>query len=204
MRRIGSFAGGIPRALSRSKIGILTIALVYAVSLVVGIAMVDTGNKFALSTRDSVVASAASTDPASIALQHGNSVEAALIDFSRNLGLGAVPSTLGGMAIVIPFPVAAYRGWIGGIVSVNANHVSRLASPGQALYYISVVVLQLIPYSLAGGAGVTLGAAYLRPKPYHIGAKWPGLPREAVLDVLRVYVLVIPLFLVASLVEFLA
>jgi hypothetical protein len=201
---IGSFFRSIPRALSRSKIFILTIALVYAFSLVVGIAMVDAGNQFALSTRDSVVAGATSSDPASIALQNGDNLEAAFIDFGRNLALGAVPSTVGGLAVVIPYPVAAYRGWIGGIVSADANHASRLDSPGSALYYLSVVILQLVPYSLAGGVGVNLGVAFLRPRPYYMGTKWIGLPKEAILDVLRVYAVVVPLFLVASLIEFLA
>jgi uncharacterized membrane protein SpoIIM required for sporulation len=65
------------------------------------------------------------------------------------------------------------------------------------------MILQLIPYSLAGGAGVNLGWAYLRPSPYYVGKKWLGFPKEAVLDVFRIYIVIVPLFLVASLVEFL-
>jgi hypothetical protein len=49
-----------------------------------------------------------------------------------------------------------------------------------------------------------VGLAYLRPKPYYQGDKWLGIPKEAIRDVLRIYVLVVPLFLVASLWEFLA
>ncbi len=64
-------------------------------------------------------------------------------------------------------------------------------------------MLQLVPYSLAGGVGVNLGLANLRPRPVYQGARWLGLPREALLDVLRVYLLVVPLFLIASLWEFL-
>jgi hypothetical protein len=60
----------------------------------------------------------------------------------------------------------------------------------------------LIPYSLAGGIGVNLGGAYLRPAPYYVGKKWLCLPKEAILDVLRIYVIGVPLFLEASLVEF--
>ena len=66
------------------------------------------------------------------------------------------------------------------------------------------LILQLIPYSLAGGAGVNLGIAYLRPPPIYQGDKWYGLPKEALRDVLRLYLLVVPLFFVASLWEFLA
>ncbi len=76
-----------------------------------------------------------------------------------------------------------------------------------AMYYLSVMLLQLLPYSLAGGAGVRLGLAFLRPTSrfgYPGSARWLGLPAEGVRDVLRIYALVVPLFLVASLVEFLA
>jgi uncharacterized membrane protein SpoIIM required for sporulation len=62
----------------------------------------------------------------------------------------------------------------------------------------------LIPYSISGGAGVNLGVAFLWPRPAYQGERWLGLPKEAVRDLLRIYVLVIPLFLVASLWEFLA
>ncbi len=83
-----------------------------------------------------------------------------------------MPNTVGGLAVVIPYPVIAYRGWIGGIVSVNNAHISRLVEPNQAFYYLSVLTLQIIPYSLAGGAGVNLGLAYLRPKRYSGEKKW--------------------------------
>lgn len=114
-----------------------------------------------------------------------------------------VPSTLGGLAVILPYPVAAYRGWVGGIVSVNADHVSRLLDPSSAMYYIAVIILQILPYSLAGGAGVNMGIAYFRPKPFYTGKKWFGIPVEAIKDAAKIYVLVIPLFLLASLVEFL-
>jgi len=163
--------------------------------------MVDTGNQFALGTRDSVVGNAQSGSTF-VAYNSGNRLGAALLDFGGNLFLGAVPDTVGGLAIVIPYPLAAYREWIGGIVSVDSSHNSRLTNFDGACYYISVVVLQLIPYSLAGGIGVNLGWAYLRPAPYYVGKKWLCLPKEAVLDVLRIYVIGVPLFLEASLVEF--
>jgi hypothetical protein len=130
-------------------------------------------------------------------------LNAAFLDFGSNLLLGAVPQTLGGLGVVFPYPLTAYRGWIGGIVSVDANHHSRLSNFDDARYYVSVMVLQLVPYSLAGGAGVNLGWALWRPAPYYNGRKWFGVPKEAVLDVLRIYVIVVPLFLFASLVEFL-
>ncbi len=196
------FAKSVLRALFRARIGIVTMVLVYALAVVFGIVMVNSGNQFAVSYRDSVVANAQNT-PILIAYNRGGRLQAALLDFGSNLFLGAVPQTLGGIVVVLPYPVAAYRGWIGGIVSIDGSHNSRLVNPAQANYYLSILILQLIPYSLAGGAGVNLGLAYFRPKPYYSGDKWLGMPKEAVLDVLRIYVLVLPLFLVASLIEFL-
>jgi hypothetical protein len=112
-----------------------------------------------------------------------------------------------GLALVMPFPWAAFRGWIGGIVSVDGEHNSRLRHGREGLYYIGVLILQLIPYSLAGGTGVRLGLAYLFPKGrwgYPGSKRWIGLPSEGLRDVGRIYALIVPLFLFASLVEFLA
>ncbi|MFQ6126493.1 MAG: hypothetical protein ACE5R6_18055 [Candidatus Heimdallarchaeota archaeon] len=164
--------------------------------------MAHAGNEFALSHRDSVVAKAQGS-PIVIALREGNGLRAALLDFGGNL-VGALANTLGGLGVIVPYPVVAYRGWIGGIVSVDGAHVSRLMNPGEAVYYIFTLILQLIPYSLAGGAGVNLGVAYFRPRVFYQGEKWLGLPKEAIRDVLRIYLLVVPLFLVAALWEFLA
>lgn len=194
------------RAVSRARLPILTIALTYALSVIVGAVMVHSGNKFALDYADSLVAQSSATDPASIALQQNDRLKAALFDFGGNLLLGAVPNTVTGMTIVTPYPLAAFRGWIGGIVSVwtGGDHQSRLSVPGEAFYYLLTLVLQLIPYSLAGGAGVNLGLAAFWPRPFYQGKKWLGFPKEAYLDVFRIYLLVVPLFLVASLWEFLA
>ncbi len=192
------------RALSRARLGILTIALTYGVSVIVGVGMVAFGNKFALNYRDSLVSRADASDLAAISLENGHRLQAALLDFGGNLFLGALPNTVAGLGVILPYPFVFYRGWVGGIVSANSDRTSRLADPAEAFYYLLTLVLQLIPYSLAGGAGVTLGMAYLRPRPIDQGKKWLGLPREAVLDVLRIYLLVVPLFLAASLWEFLA
>lgn len=190
--------------MSRARIGVFTIALTYAFSVIVGVAMVHAGNEFALSYGDSLIARARESDPAAIAFRQGNRLGAALLDFGENLLLGAIPETVGGASVILPYPLAAYRGWVGGLVSVDNAHASRLADPRKAAYYVSVLILQLVPYSLAGGAGVNLGLAYFRPKPYYRGERWLGLPKEAVLDAARIYVLVVPLFLIASLWEFLS
>lgn len=204
MRSNSFLLSSVFRALVRARLPILTIALTYAVSVSIGILMVQTGNEFALDYRDNLVANARASDPSSLALQRGDRLSAALSDFARNLLLSAVPKTIAGLSIVIPYPMVAFQGWVGGIVSVNSAHVSRLTIPGEASYYVVVIILQLIPYTLASGAGINLGFAYLRPAPYYQGDKWLGLPKEAVRDVLRIYVLVVPLFLTASLVEFFA
>ncbi len=189
-------------ALIRARLPILTVALTYLVGLLIGIGMVQMGSQFALNTRDSLVSRANASDPAAIANNSGDHLKAALIDFGSNLVLGAVPSTLGGLGVVIPYPIFAYRGWVGGIVSVDGSHKSRLSQPSTAIYYLITLILQLIPYSLAGGAGVHLGISYFRLRSNRQEAKWLGLPKNVVLDVVNIYLLVIPLFLIASLWEF--
>jgi len=193
----------ILRAVARARIPILSIALTYAVFLIIGAVMVHAGNGFALARRDNLIRTARDTDPSSLALDAGQRWRAALLDFSRNLVLGAVPDTLGGLGVVFPYPFVAYRGWVGGIVSVNDQHASRLARADSAIYYIVTLILQLIPYSLAGGAGVNLGLSLYRRRPAYQGEKVLGVSKEALRDVARIYVLVIPLFFVASLWEFL-
>jgi hypothetical protein len=58
---------------------------------------------------------------------------------------------------------------------------------------------------LAGGIGVRLGLTYFRQyEEYRNVKKWLGYPVEALLDVARVYAVIVPLFCVASLWEFLS
>ena len=188
------------RALSRGRISILAVGLTYLFSVIIGIVMVQTGNPFAISYRDEIVSSAQSS-PTLVALNRNDHLQAALLDFGANL-LGAISSTVAGLGIITSYPIIAYRGWIGGIVSIDGSQVSRLMDFKEATYYLTTLILQLIPYTLAGGIGVNLGWAYFRPKPYYQGEKWLGVPKEALRDILWVYLLVIPLFLLASLWEF--
>jgi hypothetical protein len=195
----------IGRALTRARLSILTVAITYVLSVVFGAVLVHTGNAFALGQYDSLRERVnATTDPTLKALDQGNRLQAALYDFGGNLVLGALPGTVAGMCVVCFYPLAAYRGWIGGIVSVDDAHASRLADPAEAAYYLITLVLQLIPYTLAGAAGVNLGLALLRPAACYQGEKWWIVPKEALRDAARLYVLVVPLFAVASLWEFLA
>jgi hypothetical protein len=205
MKSISSFTHTVIRAVVRARFSILTIALTYITFITLGIFMTHTGNSFALAAGDRLVSKAMQQDPAAIANNQGDSLRAALLDFVRNLMIGAVPKTVGGMAVITAYPLVAYQGWVGGIVSVRADHSSRLNNIRSAVYYLLTLLLQIIPYSLAVGAGVNVGIAILRPQPYYQGDKWLGIfPKEALRDVGRIYALVIPLFLIASLWEFLS
>ena len=191
------------QALARARGHILGVACVHVIAIAIGAVMVHAGDPFALRHRDRLVRQAHASDPASRALARGDRIEAAAWDFGRNLFLGAVPATIGGLALVVPYLTAGLRGWVGGIVSVDGAHTSRLAEPAERAYYLVTLALQLIPYSMAGGAGISLGLAYLR-RAGRSGRRWLGLPRDEVVDVLRIYRLVVPLSAIASLWEFLA
>ena len=192
----------ISLALTRARRPIVLMLAIHTAAVIAGAVMAHAGNAFALRTRDGIVRKAHAEDPSSLALARGDRLEAAAWDAGRNLGLAAIPSTVGGLAIVVPYLTATYRGWVGGIVSVDGKHESRLADPSERIYYLVTLVLQIVPYSLAGGAGVRRGLAYLR-RGRSPGPTWIGLPVEAVRDVLWIYVIVVPLCAVASLWEFL-
>jgi len=200
------WARGVGAAVRRARNPLAWVALAYAVGVSTGVIAVHAGSAFALRERDRIVGHAVVHDAPSLALARGERVSAALFDFVGNLGRGAVPYTIMGLGVVFPLPLVVYQGWVGGIVSVNEDHASRFGSATGALYYTSVMLLQLIPYSLATAAGIRLGLAFMMPKGrygYPGSERWLGLPSEGVRDVLRIYTLVVPLFLVASLVEFL-
>ena len=194
---------GIGKALHRARLGILSVAAAYVAAVAIGTAMVHTGNGFALRYRDQLVSHANETSTISKALRENRVQTAAALDFAGNLS-GGVASTAAGYWAPAVFPIAIYRGWIGGIVSVDHEHHSRFSSWAEGSYYTIVMVLQLLPYILAGGAGVNIGLARIRPIGDYSGAKILGLPKEALLDAARIYVLIVPLFAIASTFEFLA
>ena len=203
MSRIRLEVARMLRAVYKARFPILAMALTHVLAVTTGIVMVHTGNADALSYRDGLVARAHESDPVSLAAQRGEDLRAAFIETARTLWASAALGVTG-LTIVFPFIISAYRGWVGGIVSVDSAHLSRLIHPGQAIYYLSVLVLQLIPYSLAGGAGVTLGLTYFRPQADYPPDRWIGYPKEAIRDFVRVLVLIIPLVLAANLWEFLS
>lgn len=190
----------IIRALQRARVSILTVALTYFVAVSIGMVMVHTGNDWAIAYRDQIV-SGAQSNPITTALRQNDRLRAAILDLGANL-YGAMIDTMGGLGVIFPYPIIAYRGWIGGIVSIDSAHVSRLAEAREAIYYLVTLTLQLIPYVLAGGAGVNMGLALYRQRSFYQGEKWLGIPKEAIRDTFRIYIIVVPLFLLASLWEF--
>ena len=201
-QRPARMALSVAGALRRARIAILALAVTYALSVMLGIAMVSSGSDLALARRDAIVTEAQAGDTLT-AYRTGDRLRAGLLDFGSNLVLGGMTSTVLGVGVVLALPVVAYRGWVGGIVSVDAKHASRLGDASRALYYLATLVLQLIPYSIAGGLGVQLGIdswrGLRRPVP-----NWLGLPKDSIRDVALGYIVVVPLFLVASLFEFFA
>jgi hypothetical protein len=199
-----NFIKAIFAAVKRARWAILSIAAVYVASLLAGILMVHAGNGFALSFRDRLVG-AASESSIGQAAGESRPIQAALLDFTGNLLLVTVPQTLTGIGIVFPYPFVAYQGWVGGIVSVNGAGASRFADIRSAVYYLLTLLLQISGFSLAIGSGINAGIAMFRPLPEYQGKKLLGIvPREAVLDIGRIYLLVIPLLLAGSLWEFLS
>ena len=159
----------VTHAVERAWLSIMTIALTYVAFIVLGIVLTHTGNLYALKARDQLVNKALQQNPASIAYSQGNNLQAAMFDFGSNLIIGAVPKTVSGMAVVPAYPFVAYQGWVGGIVSVRADHSSRLNNVRSAVYYLLTLLLQISAYSLAVGAGVNVGIAMFRPHPYYQG-----------------------------------
>jgi hypothetical protein len=200
---MGQWVNPLSLAMRHARHGIAIVAVTYVVSVLCGLVMVHAGNGFALGYRDSLVARAVAGDPAARANDRGAHGAAALIDFSRNLGLVAVPDTVGGLVLVLPVGLAAYRGWVGGIVSVDHAHRSRLIGLRTAAYYGVTLLLQLGGFTLAGGGGVHLGWALVKRRGPFVGPAWFRLPQPALIDVAWLYVLIVPLLALGSAWEFL-
>jgi hypothetical protein len=190
-------------ALKRCRIYVLTIFITYCISCFVGMIMSHNGNDFALSYRDKIVGNAIKTNKASINYQKGNNFSAAMIDFSGNLFLGAIPQTLIGLSIVIPYFTVSKQGWIGGIVSVDSEHKSRFINFKSSFYYLFVLLLQIIPYSLAIGAGIKCGIDFYNNNKMNSWLVWKyKIQKTSLIDLGCTYIIVVPLFFLASCFEF--
>ena len=192
-------------ALRRCRPFALSIFLTYLLSSSVGIFMAHAGNPFALAQRDKIVQKALTSDQASIAYASGHPAAAILHDLSGNLFSSAIPQTVGGLGVVLPYFSVAYQGWVGGIVSVDRTHRSRLRSLKTASYYLLVLLLQFIPFSLSIGAGVRCGVELYR---HNTAISWRfwryRLPRQTLVDLGCVFAVSVPLFFIASAFEFLS
>lgn len=167
--------------------------------------MVHSGNDFALSYRDKIVGKALKTDKATVDYQKGNNFSATMYDFAGNLLFGAVPQTLLGLGIVLPYFTVSKQGWIGGIVSVNSAHKTRFKNFKTTFYFFFVLLLQFIPYSLAIGAGIKFGIDFNNYNKIHGWALWKyKIQNNSLIDLGYVYVLVVPLFFLASYFEFMS
>ena len=193
-------------ALRHARFGIATIALTYGFSVFTGALLVHSGNRQALGFRDNLVGAAQRESVILRQYQHGHAFTAAALDAGGN-AFSALSSLLAGYCPPAGYGLTAYRGWIGGVVSVDGAHRSRLTTIYEAFYLLMTLLLQLIPYSLAGGAGVNLGFAAFASESrtgYH-GPRlpWLNLPYEAIRDAGWIYLISIPMFAIASLFEFL-
>lgn len=192
-------------ALRRCRPFAVSIFLTYLLSSSVGIFMAHGGNRFALARRDRTVQTALTTSRVSIAHQSGDHASAVVLDAAGNLFYAAIPQTVAGLGIVLPYFTVAYQGWIGGIVSVDGTHRSRLRSIRAAAYYFLVLLLQFIPFSLSIGAGVRCGVELYR---HNADTSWRfwryRLPRESLVDLACAVAVAVPIFVAASAFEFLS
>lgn len=193
------------RAFWRARGPIAASGVTYVTFLLLGIGLASSGWAFAVNQRDSVVRGA-QTSPIQVEDRQGNHLAAALLDFGANTALGAIPISIIGLTVVGPFPIAAYRGWVGGIVSIDSSHHSRLATPSGAIYYIVTITLQLIGYVLTMGAGVHVGwsAWQIRHDDSVPSLAGYRIPTKALRDAGYIYIVAVPVFLIGSLWEFLA
>ena len=189
-------------ALRRARLGIFIIGLTHGVGIAIGLGMVHSGNSFALNYRDKIVSNAQKTASSLRQLDQGHAVRAAALDGAGNL-MAASATALAGYWAPAPIPIVLYRGWIGGIVSIDGKHRSRLIGAASGFYYMCTILLQVLPYSLLVGAGVTVGMARARPVGVYAGPRFLGVPQLALRDAGWIFLLCVPLFAIASAFEFL-
>ncbi len=195
----------IGQAIERCRWFALSIFLTYVISSAVGGVMAHSANATALRQRDRVVRTATTSDRITLAYKAGNRVRALALDALANIGVAAFPQTVAGLGVVLPYVSVAYQGWIGGIVSVDSRHRSRLSTGRGAAYYLGVLALQFTAFSLVIGAGVRCGVEMYRlNSDTGLRLRQLKLPREALVDVAWVYLAALPIFVAASAFEFLS
>ncbi len=192
------------RAVVRARWAILSVALTFVLSILAGVLMVEAGSPFALGQRDAIVGKARA-GPIARSVARGQPLAAALLDFVGNATLGCLPKALAGISVVVAYPLIAHQGWVGGIVSVRADHTTRLDNPKTVAYYLLTLLLQVAGYTLAVGGGVNMGLSMLRRGSRYSGPRLLGLVTfSALADAGKLYALALPLLLAGSLWEFLS
>ena len=195
----------ILEALQHCRIYAASIFLTYCVACLIGILMSHYGNNFALTQRDKIVGTAVANDKASLNYQSGNGFKAALFDCTGNIIYAAIPQTVLGFGIIGPYFSVIYQGWVGGIVSVDNSHQSRFKTVKGSAYYLIVLLLQYIPFSLSIGAGVKCGIDFYRHNSTVSWKFWNyRIPKASLKNLGYVYLVSVPLFFIASCFEFLS
>lgn len=181
------------------------MALTSGLSVLTGLLMVHLGNRFALDTGDKIVNKARRESTILQQFGRGNRITAAALDATGNAAAG-LTTMIAGYFPPAGYALAAYRGWIGGIVAVDHQHRSRLRTAHEAFYYLVALLLQLVPYSLASATGVNIGIAAFASgeRTGYPGPRMPHLriPYEAIRDAGWIWAISLPLFVFASLFEF--
>jgi len=195
----------IGSAIKRCRIYVLSIFLTYCISCFAGIIMSTNGNDFALAIRDKIVGKAMESDKAAINYHEGNNLQAAVYDFSGNLFKVAIPQSIMGFGIVIPYFSVTIQGWIGGIVSVDSGHKSRFKNFKSTFYYLLVLLLQFIPFSLVIGAGIKCGVDFYKDNvKYNWAFTKYRFRKQSLTDFGLVYIPAVVLFFIASCFEFMS
>ena len=128
-------------ALRRARRAIVTIGLTYALAVIVGMAMVHAGNGFALRFGDRLVGEATVSSPILQAMQRGSRTKAHCRTSPATCWWEQCRKLCRGWPFFHLYGFAAFRGWVGGVVSVDGNHRSRLADAHERFYYLTVPVL---------------------------------------------------------------
>jgi hypothetical protein len=196
----------IALAFQRARFAIVTVAITSALSVVAGALMVHSGIGFAVAYGDKIVDQAHRQSPILRQFKNGNPLAAAALDAMGNAA-SALATMVAGYFPPTAYMFTAFRGWVGGIVSIDRAHHSRLAERHEAIYYLTTLLLQLIPYTLTVAAGVQMGFAALFPAgdtPYS-ERRVPRLriPYDAIRDAGWLCAVAAPLFFIASAFEFL-
>jgi hypothetical protein len=193
-------------AFRRARIAILTIALTTGLSVVTGAAMVHSGVGFAVAYEDKIVDRAHRESPILRHFKQGNSLTASALDAMGN-AISALATMVAGYFPPTAYVLSAFHGWVGGIVSIDRAHHSRLSDRTEAVYYLTTLLLQLIPYTLTVAAGVQIGFAALLPigETLYSGRRVPRLriPFDAIHDAGWLCAVSAPFFFIASAFEFL-